>query len=69
VFNAPENSKTERGGLNLVDPEKKYLWDACVETGSWWGLKCKTCGRRARPRKCIDQNSIPLSLFWNFPVN
>jgi len=24
VFNAPENSKTERGGLNFVDPEK-YL--------------------------------------------
>ena len=22
VFNAPENSKTERGGLNIVDPEK-----------------------------------------------
>ena len=22
VCNAPENSKTERGGLNLVDPEK-----------------------------------------------
>ena len=22
VFNAPENSKTERGGLNFVDPEK-----------------------------------------------
>ena len=22
VYNAPENSKTERGGLNLVDPEK-----------------------------------------------
>ena len=22
VFKAPENSKTERGGLNFVDPEK-----------------------------------------------
>ena len=49
VFNAPENSKTERGGLNFVDPEKQYLWDVCLEAGSGWGLKCKTCGRSARP--------------------
>ena len=51
-IHVPENSKTERGGFNFVDPEKKYMLDACLETGSWWGLKYKTCGRSARPRKC-----------------
>ena len=41
-----------RGGLNFCRSRKIYLGNACVETGSWWGLKCKSCGRSARPRMC-----------------
>ena len=42
-----EIQKKRKRGIKFCRSRKKYLCDACVESGSWWGLKCKTCGRSA----------------------
>ena len=55
VRNAQENSKTERG-IEFCRPRKK-ISGMLSYTGSWWGIKCKTCGALG-PLACLSPESV-----------